>query len=63
MPAESWQELWRWYVKECVWICSCGCTGPDCCDCCIWYIAMSADERRTRTVIERQQNVERVINP
>lgn len=51
----KWYALWRWYVHACVWICPCGCTGPDCCTDCIWIgdVVDTEDERRTVTVEER----------
>ena len=39
-------------------ICPCSCTGPDCCECCIWDAATTELERRERKIIERQQQLE-----
>lgn len=52
--------LWRWYVKACNWICSCGCTGPDCCACCqfVGDVADTEDEHRAADVAERYERIQ-----
>lgn len=33
--------------------CPCGCTGPLCCDCCVYWEAETEMERRERVIVER----------
>lgn len=55
----SWQALWRWYVGACVWVCSCGCTGPTCCECCgyVGDVMDQGDERRAAQVDEMFERI------